>query len=136
MAQDKVGSTRKRRSKAVPVLGAAGLSLTLASAASAAAVDRPAAEITAGRIPVTQEITLAEEEIPGASLATFQLFDKENAAKPQHGPRLAMAAGGCAGCAGCGGCWTGTYYTDSVVGGNGGYVHPVRPRKYTNPSKR
>jgi hypothetical protein len=134
MAQDKAGSMRKRRSKALPVLGAAGLSLTLASAASAA-VDRPAAEMTAGRIPVTQEITLAEEEISGASLATFHVFDKENA-KPQRGPRLAMAAGGCAGCAGCGGCWTGTYYTDSVVGGNGGYVHPVRPRKYTNPSKR
>jgi hypothetical protein len=133
MAQDKAGSTRKRRGKAVPVLGAAGLSLTLASAASAA-IDRPTTEMSARPALVTQEITLAEEEISGASLATFHVFDKENA-KPQRGPRLAMAAGGCAGCAGCGGCWTGTYYTDSVVGG-GGYVHPVKPRKYTNPSKR
>ena len=41
MTQHKAGSTRKRRRKAVPVLGAAGLSLTLASAASAA-IDRPA----------------------------------------------------------------------------------------------
>jgi hypothetical protein len=133
MAQDKAGSTRKRRSKALPVLGAAGLSLTLASAASAA-VDRPAAEMTARPALVTQEITLAEEEISGTSLATFHVFDKENA-KPQRGPRLAMGVGGCAGCAGCGGCWTGTYYTDSVVGGNG-YVHPVKPRKYTNQPKR
>jgi len=134
MAQDKASSTRKRRSKAVPVLGAAGLSLTLASAASAA-IDRPAAEMSARPALVTQEITLAEEEISGASLATFHVFDRENA-KPQRGPRFAMAAGGCAGCAGCGGCWTGTYYTDSVIGGGSGYVHPVKPRKYTNPSKR
>jgi hypothetical protein len=136
MAQDKAGSRRKRRSKALPVLGAAGLSLTLASAASAA-IDLPAAEMTARPAAVTQEITLAEEEISGASLATFHVFDKENA-KPQRRPRLAMGVGGCAGCAGCGGCWTGTYYTDSVVGGNGGYVgvHPVKPHKYAGPRKR
>jgi hypothetical protein len=134
MAQDKAGSTRKRRSKAVPVLGAAGLSLTLASAASAA-IDRPATEMTA-RPPAAQEITLAEEEISGASLATFHVFNKESA-KPQRGPHLAMGVGGCAGCAGCGGCWTGTYYTSPVFG-NGDYVQPrpVKPRKYTSPSKR
>jgi hypothetical protein len=131
MTQHKAGSTRKRRSKAVPVLGAAGLSLTLASAASAA-IDRPAVEMTARPAAVMQEIMLAEEEISGASLATFNVFDRESA-NTRRGPRLAMGAGGCAG---CGGCWTGTYYTDSVVGGNGGYVYPVKPRKYTNPSRR
>ena len=36
MSQDKAASKRKRRSKAAPLLGAAGLSLTLASGASAA----------------------------------------------------------------------------------------------------
>ena len=36
MSYVKQGSKRKRRSKAVPVLGAAGLSLSLASGASAA----------------------------------------------------------------------------------------------------
>ena len=133
MTQHKAGSTRKRRSKAVPVLGAAGLSLTLASAASAT-IDRPAVEMTARPAAVMQEIMLAEEEISGASLATFNVFDKESA-NTRRGPRLAMGAGGCAGCSGCGGCWTGTYYTDSVVG-NGGYVYPVKPRKYTNPSRR
>ena len=129
MSQDKAASKRRRR-RAVPVLGAAGLSLTLASGASAA-VTQPTA-------PVTQELTLAEEEISGVSLATFHVFDKENAAKPQRGPRFAMAAGGCAGCAGCGGCWTGTYYTSPVIG-NGGYdpPRPVRPaHKYARPAKR
>ena len=138
MSQDKAASKRKHR-KAVPVLGAAGLSLTLASGASAA-YDRSTADMTARHPPVTQEITLAEEEISGVSLATFHVFDKENAAKPQRGPRFAMAAGGCAGCAGCGGCgcWTGTYYTSPVIGSDGGYVQPrpVKPRKYTSPSKR
>jgi hypothetical protein len=136
MSQDKAAWKRKRR-KAVPVLGAAGLSLTLASGASAA-IDRPTADMTAPRAPVTQEITLAEEDISGVSLATFHVFDKENAAKPQRGPRYAMAAGGC-GCGACGGCWTGTYYTSPVFG-NGGYdppPHPVRPaHKYARPAKR
>jgi hypothetical protein len=137
MSQDKAASKR-RRSKAVPVLGAAGLSLTLASGASAAIAQRTA-DMPAHPAPVTQEITLAEEEISGVSLATFHVFDKENAAKPQRGPRFAMAAGGCGGCAGCGGCgcWTGTYYTAPAFG-DGGHVQTrsVKPRKYTSPSKR
>jgi hypothetical protein len=137
MSQDKAASKRRRR-RAVPVLGAAGLSLTLASGASAA-VTQPTADMTGRHAPVTQEITLAEEELSGVSLATFHVFDEENAGKPQHGPRFAMAAGGCAGCAGCGGCgcWTGTYYTSPV--GNGGYdpPRPVRPaHKYARPAKR
>jgi hypothetical protein len=139
MWQTKPASKRKRRSKAVPVWGAAGLSLTLASAASAA-VAQPTAEMTARHAPVTQEIALAEEEISEVSLATFHVFDKENARKLPRGPRFAMAAGcgGCAGCGACGGCWTGTYYTSSVFG-NGGYVQPrpVRPvHKYAHPVKR
>jgi hypothetical protein len=140
MTRDKAGSTRKRRSKTVavfvPVLGAAGLSLTLASAASAASF-APTAAMPAREAPATQQITLAEEEISGASLATFHVFDKERA-QPARGTRFAMGVGGCGGCAGCGGCWTGTYYTDSVVGGGGDYVvvHPVKPRKYVSPSRR
>lgn len=136
MSQDKAASKRRRR-RAVPVLGAAGLSLTLASGASAA-VTQPTADMTGRHAPVTQEITLAEEEISGVSLATFHVFDKENAAKPQRGPRYAMAAGGC-GCGACGGCWTGTYYTSPVFG-NGGYDPPPRPvrpaHKYARPAKR
>jgi hypothetical protein len=132
MSRDKTVSKPRRRRNAVPALGAAGLSLTLVSGASAA-IHRP----TAVEAPVQQEITLAEEEMSGASLATFHVFDRENGAKPQHGPRLAMGVGGCGGCAGCGGCWTGTYYNLSVFG-DGGYVQPrpARPHRYTGSSKR
>jgi hypothetical protein len=135
MARHKAGSTPKRRSATIPVLGAAGLSLTLAGAASAAAV-APRATLSAHEAPTMQRVTLAEEEISGASLATFHVFDKERTG-PTRGARLAMGVGGCGGCAGCGGCWTGTYYTDSVFG-SGGYavVHPAKPRKYVSPSKR
>jgi len=136
MSQDKTASKRKRR-KAVPVLGAAGLSLTLASGASAA-IDRPTADMTARQATVTQAITLAEEDISGVSLATFHVFDKENTPQSQRGPQLAMGVGGC-GCGACGACWTGTYYTSPVLG-NGGYdppPHPVRPaHKYARPVKR
>src|SRR6185312_6574790 len=109
MARDKADSLRKRRSKAVPILGAAGLSLTLASAASAA-IHQP--DVAARHARVTQEIALAEENVSGASLATFHVFDKEHA-RPARGTRFAMGVGGgCGGCGcgGCGGCWTGTYY--------------------------
>ncbi len=98
MSRVKQTSKRKRRSKAVPVLGAAGLSLTLASGASAATGG-------AGRDVLTQrrrgshEITLREEEVADVSLATFYVFDKENAGPVRPGPRLAMGA-----CSGCGGC--------------------------------
>ena len=139
MARDQAGSKRRRRHKAVPVLVpilGAGLSLTLASSASAATAV-PTATVPAREVPATQQITLAEQEIADASLATFHVFDKEN---PQHdrGTRLAMGVGGCAGCGGCGACWTGTYYTDSVFGRGDGYVvvHPAKPRKYVSPSKR
>jgi hypothetical protein len=63
---------RKRFKKAAPALGAAaGLSLSLASGASAA----PAADISSPRSGPGQEIILAEEEISDVSLATFYVFD-------------------------------------------------------------
>ncbi len=134
MSQDKAASKRKRR-RALPVLGATGLALTLASGASAA-IDQPTAGMTARHAPPAQEITLAEEDISSVSLATFHVFDKENAAQRRRGPRLAMGVGGCGGCAGCGGCWTGTYYTSPVFGDGYAQPHPVKPRRYTSPSKR
>jgi hypothetical protein len=102
----------------VPVLGAAGLSLSLASGASAAIAAPTAHALT--RAPVNHEISLGEEDISGVSLATFYVADKENVAPSQ--PRIRLAGGGCgcagcAGCGGCGGCWTGTYYSSSVIGG-------------------
>lgn len=126
----------------MPVLGAAGLSLSLASGATAATA-QPAAEMTARNAPVTQEVTLAEEEIADVTLGTFHVFDKETPTAPQSSRRLAMGACGgggcgCSGCAGCGGCWTGTYYTAPVFGGDGyAQPRPIRPaHKYAHPSKR
>ena len=95
-------STRKRRSKAVPVLGAAGL-LSLASGASAQGVGPVGAMPT--HTDVSHEITLSEEEVSDVSLATFYVFDKENATFASHSLRLVR--GGCGGCHGGGGCRAG-----------------------------
>lgn len=128
MSRVKQSPKRRRRSSAVPVLGAAGLSLALASGASAATAS-PDANVLMQNAGVGHEITLREEEVADVSLATFYVFDKENAGPVRHGRRLAMGAcGGCAGCGGCG-CWTGTYYTAPVLGGDGDQP-PVRHRYY------
>jgi hypothetical protein len=103
-----------------PVLGAAGLSLSLASGASAstsgAALDVPAQNTSPNR-----EIFLGEEEISDVSLSTFYVFDKENVAQPQLGEKVAQwgcRGCGCRGCR-CGGCrcgWRGCW----SCGGCGG----------------
>ena len=95
---------RKRRRKAVPVLGAAGLSLSLASGASGG----PAVNMPTQKVEASPEIVLAEEEISDVSLATFYVFDRENIGTFR--PGLQLARGGCGGggcgcgCRGCGGC--------------------------------
>ncbi|MGC1349853.1 MAG: hypothetical protein WA858_08735 [Xanthobacteraceae bacterium] len=128
MSRVKQSPKRRRRSSAVPVLGAAGLSLALASGASAATAS-PDADVLMQNAGVGHEITLREEEVADVSLATFYVFDKENAASLRPGVRIAMGmCGGCAGCGGCG-CWTGTYYTAPVFGGDGDQP-PVRHRYY------
>jgi hypothetical protein len=118
MSQAKQLSQRKRSSKAVPVLGAAGL-LALASGASAEAlVGTPTPNIG-----VSHQVFLNEEEIADVSLATFYGFDKENPGTFRPGVRFAVGAGG--------GCWTGTYYTSSGSG-NDAYrplPRPVRPAR-------
>ena len=67
MSRAKKASKRKSRACAVPLLGAARLSLSMVSGAPAATVG-----------PTAHEITLGEEEISDVSLATFYVFDKEN----------------------------------------------------------
>src|SRR4029077_5633440 len=106
MSHAKRDSKRKRRSKAVPLLGAAGLSLSLASGASATTTADPAADPLTRNTGVSHEITLDEEEIFDVSLATFYVLDKENAGTLRSGVQLAMrGCGGCRGCGrGCGGC--------------------------------
>jgi len=102
MPRAKQPSKRKRQTKAVPVLGAAGLSLSLTGGASAATGVPPADMPTTHNNALSHEITLGEEEISDVSLATFYVFDKENGVKPQLGEKLAW---GCrCGCRGCGGC--------------------------------
>jgi hypothetical protein len=76
MARAKQSSQPKRASKAVPVLGAAGLSLSLASGAYGAS-GAPAADMLSSNTAVAQEIALGEEAIFDVSLATFHVFDKK-----------------------------------------------------------
>jgi len=104
MSNAKQGSKRKRRGKAMPVLGAAGL-LALASGASAEAlVDAPTPNTG-----MSHQVVLGEEEISDVSLATFYVFDKESAGSLKPGVQLARGGGcgggGCGGggCRGCGG---------------------------------
>jgi len=117
MSHAKQASKRRSRAKAVTVLGVAG-ALSLVDGASAAIVG-PAEDIpTDNTAPV---ITLGEEEISDVSLATFFVFDKENAGAHRSGLQLARGCRGrgrsravhrgCRGCAvacgGCGGCASG-----------------------------
>jgi len=114
MPQLKRTSRRKRRNKALPLLGITGASLALAGGASAA---------TTGQVTDTlntsprHEVFLGEEEISDVNLSTFYVFDKENAAQPEAGEKVAWWGGcrcggcrcgcgwrRCGGCGGCGGC--------------------------------
>ena len=77
MLHAKQASKRKQRSKILPVLGAAGLSLSLASGA-AAATGGSTADMPTLNTGVSQETILIDEEVTDVSLATFYVFDKEN----------------------------------------------------------
>jgi hypothetical protein len=80
----KRSSKRKRPSKALPALGF-GVSLSMASGACAST-----SEASANTPPPSQnhEIFLGEEEISDVSLATFYVFDKENAGPPPLSQKL------------------------------------------------
>ena len=112
MAHTKPASKRRRRSKALPVLGAAGLSLSLASGASA--VPAGPALPTQNTTEAGQNITLGEEEIADVTLATFYVFDKEN--DGISGPLQLVGHGGHGHGGGCGGHGHG-------CGGCGGHRH-------------
>jgi hypothetical protein len=100
MPRVRQSSKRKRVTKvAVPALGAAGLTLGLAGGASASAVPTTDAPQKLSFVP-TQSITLGEEEIADVSLATFNLFDRENNAGPFQ--QMAWGCGRCGRCGGCG----------------------------------
>jgi hypothetical protein len=93
---------RTTKAAAVTALGAAGLGLSLAGSASASTI--PNADIPkSDNISPNQRFVLGEEEMADVSLATFHLFDKENAGSDMQ---LAVVVRGCRGCRGCrvGGC--------------------------------
>jgi len=118
-------------------LGAAGLSLTLASAASSTALGGKAAEMLAQGIGASQQMILSEEEISDVSLATFYVFDDEGTATSRRGVRL--AAGGC-GC-GCGGCSGGgdspsVYQAPVTTWNNAGALSVAPARKVVRTPKR
>lgn len=133
---------RKRKRRAISVLGVAGLSMALAGGASATGGGVPA-HVPSQSAAVSHQSGLREEEVSDVSLATFHVFDGETAGQPQ--PRLRLAGCGCAaGCAGCGGCGcpcgTGFYYhyTPPVFGGHRSIRHrrPARPaHKYRHSVK-
>ena len=114
MAQAKRASRGKRPSKAVSVMGIAGMSLAASTGGSPA--EMPSASLaapTAGSMAIWQNTasfqvpSLDEEEISDVSLATFHLFDKEDLGNSQSGLQLAAFRGGCGcghGCGGCRGC--------------------------------
>jgi hypothetical protein len=108
---------RTTQAAAVTALGAAGLGLSLTGSASASTI--PTAYIPqSDSISPNQRFVLGEEEMADVSLATFYLFDKENAGSDVQlaavvvrrgcggcrGCRGCRAVRGCGGCGGCGGC--------------------------------
>ena len=105
MPRVKTASKRKRVANAVPVLGAAGLTFSLAGGASAAVAPTQDLQPTSNLGP-SREFTLGEEEISDVSLATFYVFDKENAGSLKGMVQEARGCrcGGCRGCRGCRGC--------------------------------
>jgi hypothetical protein len=116
MPQAKRASKGKRPSKAVSVLGIAGVSL--AASAGGSPADMPSASLAAPTAGSAADIlwqntapfqipTLDEEEISDVSLATFYLFDNENLGNSRPGIQLAAVRAGCGcghGCGGCRGC--------------------------------
>jgi hypothetical protein len=111
----KRSSKSKRRSKTLPALGFAGVSLSMASGACAST-----GEASANTPPTSQsqnqEIFLGEEEIFDTSLSTFFTFDKENGGASSLAQHLKLARG-CGGGCGCGhGCGGGGWH-----GGCGGW---------------
>jgi hypothetical protein len=117
-AMPKRSSKGKRPSKALPALGFAGMSLTMASGACAST-----SEASSNTSPPSQkhEILLGEEEIFDVSLATFYVVDKENAGPPPRFQKRRLAAGCGAGC----GCSFGCAY----------WPQPPQPPKATQPTQ-
>src|SRR6516165_9812137 len=101
MPKAKQTSRRKRRNKTLPLLGITGASFALAGGASAATTGQ-ASDTQLQNTSPRHEVVLGEEELTDVSLSTFYVYDKENAAKPHPGGKVAWGCR-CGGCR-CGGC--------------------------------
>ena len=99
MPQTKRASKRKRLKEAVPAVGIVGMSLALASGASAAPAVGPTPDTPLRPTGPGPQMTLTEEEIADVSLGTFFVFDRETGR--QAGEQYARGCGGCRGCRGC-----------------------------------
>jgi len=86
---------KQNRARAIPLVGVAGLSLSLAGTASVIG-DEPAAAMPTPMVGGIE--LLGEEEISDVSLATFYVFEKEDPSSSD----LQLVRGGCHGCHGCG----------------------------------
>ena len=117
-AMPKRSSIGKRRSKVLPAFGFAGMSLSMASGACALTSEASANTSLPSQ---KHEIFLGEEEISDVSLATFYVFDKENAGPPPLFQKPRLAVGGGAGC----GCSFGCAY----------WPQPPQPPKATQPTQ-
>jgi len=100
MARAKQASKKKRSRKALPVWGAAGMSLAMAGGASAAVAPTTKGQHSAPP-PV---ITLGEEELSDVSLSKFFVYDRETTASNKLGLQYAQRCGGRCGGAGAGRC--------------------------------
>jgi hypothetical protein len=94
MPPPKQAAQPKRVRKAVPVLGAAGLSLSLASGASMAS-PAPSLDSMTHNTAANREVILREEEVFDESLATFHVFDNESARPFRAGERPIAFGGAC-----------------------------------------
>jgi len=94
MPHTKVANRQKRRTKAVPVLGAAGLSFSLVAGAPAAV-----GSLTPDRTTsmLVGQPWMEEELVPEVSLATFRLPDEDSVGLQQPTTRPTMVTQGACG---------------------------------------
>jgi hypothetical protein len=130
MSRAKEASQAKRARKALPVLGAAGLSLSLASGASIAS-PAPSLESMTRSAAENRELILHEEEIFEQSLATFHVFDKETARPLRAGERPIAFGGACCQFA-CLGGQSGTGSEGPPALGGNAYSPAPRPNRPTH----
>ena len=91
MPHTKEAAQRKRRTKAVPVLGVAGLSFSLATGAPAAVGNVNPDPATSALVA---EQVMDEEQISDVSLAMFHVLDNEGGSTPQLQARPTVVSQG------------------------------------------